>query len=103
MDSEKSCLAELPEPWYWTEQDLGYQLAIEVGKAHILYKKPVITLARRLDKDDVLFQVENSFAIVHLTWSRKAHSEATWPITKIYTSWSSVREQIDEDAEDYNS
>jgi hypothetical protein len=76
---------ELPKPWYWTDQDLTRQLVNEIGSNHVLYGKILKTLARRQDNDDVLFLVnEQTFAVVHLTWSQQRHSERHWPKTQLY-------------------
>jgi hypothetical protein len=96
---------ELPEPWYWSEQDLNDQLSSELGEKHLLFRKKVITLARREDNDDVLFQILNSefeFAVVHLTWSGNIDEEGKWPITKTYKNWNDLFEnRIKVDHEDY--
>lgn len=49
---------ELPEPWFWTNDDMSVQLKWEVGKRHVLYGKNVRTLARRYDQDDFLFALD---------------------------------------------
>lgn len=78
---------ELPEPWYWTEQDFADQLKKEVIKGHVLFGKTVKTLARRQDNDDVLFLVDNKkFAVVHLTWSGLS-SHTGLPRTEVYETW----------------
>jgi len=79
---------ELPEPWYWTEQDLTNQAGREIGRTHVLYGKELKTLARRQDNDDVLFHVDNEkFAVVHLTWSGQRHGDNRWPTTEIFENW----------------
>ena len=96
---------ELPEPWYWTEQDLSDQLSSELSEKHILYGMKVITLARRQDNDDVLFQIFNyefEFAVVHLTWSGNIDKQGKWPTTKTYKDWGDLYEnRIKVDHEDY--
>ncbi|WP_190811668.1 hypothetical protein [Flagellimonas sp. S3867] len=94
---------ELPEPWYWTNQNLSGQLEKEIGKSHILFDKKVKTLARRQDNDDVLFLVEdNSFAVVHLTWSNNSHYDGQYPITLEYDSWEELYEnRILKDKEEF--
>ena len=82
---------ELPEPWYWTDQDLGGQLQTELSDDHQLKNKIVKTIARRQDRDDVLFELDdNKFAVVHLTWQRTAHSDTRWPTTKFFNDWQDV-------------
>ena len=86
MDFNKSTV--LPEPWYWTEQDLTNQLEREIGKTHILYGKTTKTLARRQDNDDVLFLVDNEkFAVVHLTWTSQRQTDNRWPRTQLFDNW----------------
>ena len=51
--TEPDITIELPEPWYWTDQDLSDQLYSELISGHILYGKKAKSLARRGDKDDV--------------------------------------------------
>jgi hypothetical protein len=83
----------LPEPWYWTDQDLSGQLYKEITNEHILFGKKVKTLARRQDKDDVLYEVDNSdlkYAVVHLTWSENFHEDGNFPITTVYEDWVNV-------------
>ncbi|MXV50771.1 hypothetical protein GS399_07280 [Pedobacter sp. HMF7647] len=93
--SEPNQTKELPEPWYWTEQDLNEQLASELSFRHILYEKKVQTLARRGDNDDVLFRVFNSefkYAVVHLSWSGSINKEGHWPTVQIYKDWDDLYE-----------
>jgi len=96
---------ELPEPWYWTDQDLNDQLASDLSSKHFLYKKTVQTLARREDNDDVLYQVANTdfeFAVVHLTWSKSIDREGKWPAVKTYKDWKDLYEnRIIVDHQDY--
>lgn len=82
---------ELPEPWYWTEDDLTKQLKKEIHYSHILYNKHIKTIARREDQDDVLFELEDKkFAVVHLTWRELPHANNMWPTTKMYNNWEDV-------------
>ena len=94
---------ELPEPWYWTNQNLSGQLKKEISKNHLLFDKKVETLARRQDNDDVLFLVEdNSYAVVHLTWSNNPHYDGQYPITFQYDSWEELYEyRILKDKEEF--
>lgn len=94
--------AELPEPWYWTEQDLSKQLKIEVSSDHLLKNKRVKTIARRQDNDDVLFELERGeFAVVHLTWKTTAHDNPKWPTTTLYSTWKDVSAMILKDAAEF--
>lgn len=86
-------ISELPEPWYWTIQDLSQQLETELNQDHILKGKRTKTVARRQDNDDVLFEIENGkYAVIHLTWLKFAHKNTLFPITEIYTNWQDVFE-----------
>lgn len=79
---------KLPEPWYWTEQDLTGQLEREISKNHILYGRTTKTLAKRQDNDEVLFHVDNEkFAVVHLTWSSQQQTDNHWPKTQLFDTW----------------
>lgn len=44
------------------------ELRRELHPQHPLYGKAVTAIARRIDCDDVIFAVNNRFALVHLTW-----------------------------------
>jgi len=90
---QKKMLPELKEPWLLIEERsvdaTGAELRREVGPRHVLKGKKVRALARRQDCDDVLFAIEdgsNTFAVVHLTYSRKEESDPQWPSTQIFSS-----------------
>lgn len=78
------------EPWTAVKPDdlrLEEELQRELSRVHPLYEKHVKALARRTDRDDVLFAVERTakpYAVVHLTWRRE--SSAEWPWTTWYAS-----------------
>lgn len=83
---------KLPEPWYWDATDLTTQLTIELSPTHILKNVSGKSIARRQDMDDVLFElkdVENRYAVVHLTWSRHPQ-EAPFPMTQLYKDWNDL-------------
>jgi len=96
---------ELPEPWYWTDVSLNDRLASETGVNHILYGKKVLTLARRNDNDDVLYEVfamDFKYAVVHLTWSNNNHEDGRWPMTETYKDWQDVyQNRLITDYQDY--
>jgi hypothetical protein len=57
------------KPWHSNDIDLTVQLHREINKKHILYGKPIKSIARRQD-NDVLFEVNGAdfkYAMVHLT------------------------------------
>lgn len=83
------------KPWHPDKTDLTVQLHREISKKHILYNKPVRTIARRQDNDDVLFEVDNAdfkYALVHLTWTQKTLEDSKYPRTETYKSWQEAYE-----------
>ncbi len=66
------------EPWYPVTdaavcEGLAAQLAIELGKKHVLFGARATLLARRDDTDDALFLLEDGrVAEVHMTWRKSA-------------------------------
>lgn len=105
MNANQPNREELPEPWYWTDVDLNDRLASETGINHILYGKKVLTLARREDNDDVLYEVfgmDFKYAVVHLTWSNNNHADGRWPMTETYKDWQDVYDsRLVTDHQDY--
>jgi len=84
------------EPWYSVSDNpaqvaaLQRELARELSAGHPLHGLPVRTLARRQDRDDVLFAVEDGsgrVAVVHLTWTRNPPEQPPWPGTVVYLSF----------------
>jgi hypothetical protein len=65
-----------PEPWYpiidvTAARTLADELARELGEGHLLFDVAVEAVARRADRDDVLFRLldgSGRLALVHLTW-----------------------------------
>jgi hypothetical protein len=83
------------KPWHSDNKDLTIQLHREINKKHILNNKPLKTIARRQDNDDVLFEVDNAdfkYAMVHLTWSQKTLKDSKYPRTETYENWQEVYE-----------
>jgi hypothetical protein len=79
------------EPWVATGDTapaLARELAAEVGPGHPLFGASVAALARRLDRDDVLFAVAGDarHAVVHLTWGGRLESDPAWPAVTFYAS-----------------
>jgi hypothetical protein len=87
------------EPWSAVIDEamrakLEGELAREVGRGHILFRRPARALARRYDQDDVLFAIGNpsQLAVVHLTWA--AHPEGpAWPSTSLFDEMSGFAEE----------
>lgn len=100
--------AELPEPWELIDNDalrltILNELKQELGSQHTLYKMPLTAIGRRIDRDDVLMQLEDGsgYVIVHLTWAGRVEADPRWPITRYFDSWSDVFAQILCDGEWY--
>jgi hypothetical protein len=83
---------ELLEPWLevMTEaQQLENELAAELGPQHPLRGRRMRALARRQDRDDVLFvSVDDPLviAVVHLTYANRPELDSHWPGTTFYDS-----------------
>jgi hypothetical protein len=80
------------EPWAPIERAeeriaLETELRRELGAAHPLSGLSAVALARRHDRDDVLFEIDlGRVAEVHLTWRQGREPDARWPETIIYDS-----------------
>ncbi len=80
-------------PWVAIKQNITQledELARELLDAHILCGKKVRAIARRIDNDDVLFEVDDQdyqYAVVHLTWSGKQESSKEYPWTVLYSNF----------------
>ncbi len=79
------------DPWACLSDDqerdrLDAELHREVGPGHVLFQSKVRALARRTDRDDVLFEVDDgpTVAVVHLTYA--VESKPDWPATRLYAS-----------------
>lgn len=82
---------ELPKGWRLLNEkesrSMEEELSKEVCNEHVLYKKKVIAIARREDRDDFLFSAINAkhpLYSVHLTWSQE--SDPLWPKTTAFTN-----------------
>ncbi|QTN21547.1 hypothetical protein HZ992_15305 [Rhizobacter sp. AJA081-3] len=78
------------EPWYALAEDecadLSAELTRELPVGHELEGISVKCLARRQDRDDVLFELKDGsgrLAAVHLTW--QVESKPPWPSAVIYS------------------
>jgi hypothetical protein len=79
------------EPWFELSEDecqkLSTELHRELPAGHVLKGLSVKCLARRQDRDDVLFEFADGsgrLASVHLTW--QVEREPPWPSAVIYAS-----------------
>ena len=60
----------------------------KVPPQHVLYGLKARAVAIRIDRDDVLFEIEVGempLRVVHLTWEKETDSR--WPSTKLFRSW----------------
>lgn len=93
------------EPWYSTdEQSLAAELQREAAQGHALFDVPVIVLARRQDRDDVLFELQdgsNRVAQVHLSW--QLESNPVWPHTQLFADRDAWLESMKKDHEEYGA
>jgi hypothetical protein len=67
---------------------LSAELASEVCPGHVLYGSRARAVATRIDRDDVLFEIEGGdmpLVVVHLTWAKE--SDSRWPVTRFFVGW----------------
>lgn len=99
---------QLKDPWRVLEhgraEAVDLQLQCELAPGHVLYGAEVRAVAARIDRDDVLFELNTSasqLAQVHLTWSTTPATNL-FPITKLFPGWDDwVREKLIPDCEEY--
>jgi len=79
------------EPWEEAADDaqrrhFETELQSELAEGHVLFGRQVTMLAQRVDRDDVLFEIDGGprVAVVHLTYS--AETSPRYPMTKLYES-----------------
>ena len=79
---------DLLEPWYQvSDPALVAELTRELPPGHALFGKDVRVIARRRDRDDVLFEIcdgTQRLAKVHLTYTKE--SDPSWPSTQLFSS-----------------
>lgn len=79
----------MEDPWWVITKSMAEGLTTELIKelssSHILYGKKAVAVARRQDKDDVVYWVNelDKYAIVHLTYNKENSSE--FPKTELFT------------------
>ena len=82
-------LSELREPWIAVDKEertaLEAELVRETSEGHELYQISAAAIARRIDRDDVLYVHDAGISVVHLTYSPSELSP--WPSTYTYESW----------------
>jgi hypothetical protein len=95
----------LLEPWYEvTDAALVAELHRELAPGHLLYGKNVTVLARRRDRDDVLFELcdgTRRLAQVHLTYATE--SDPAWPSTQLFDSRAAWAESMRADKAAYDA
>ena len=66
---------------------LAAELRKECPPGHILHGLPTRAVATRIDRDDVLFEIEgiSQLAVVHLTW--REEKDPRWPSTTLFGNW----------------
>jgi hypothetical protein len=67
---------------------LAARLQSEIPKEHVLYGLRLRAVATRIDRDDVLFEIDGGqmpLALVHRTWRKETSPD--WPRTKLFPSW----------------
>jgi len=85
MNGNKELLLEPWELINYKNDCFESELYKEINKGHILFNLKAKAIAKKIDCDDVLFELENNeFALVHLTWTMKTEESSDWPKTTIY-------------------
>ena len=100
-------LSTLCPPWVAIGGDgEGFvsELRREITRGHVLFsRKDVQAIARREDRDDVLFVVDDMLAVVHLTYS-PSEADPRWPHTELYGSWHEfLSERMNVDATEFDA
>jgi len=84
-------------------ETLSAWLESEIPPKHVLYGSKARAVATRIDRDDVLFEIQGGdmpLAVVHMTWRRE--TDPRWPSTKLYQSWEQwVRDEMIPAHEEY--
>ena len=84
-------MTEFLLPWKPVEDaadSLAAELDRETVPSHPLFGESVRALARRIDCDDVLFELlrpQGGYAVVHLTWNEE--QDPRWPRTHLHDSF----------------
>ena len=96
------------EPWTRIENYAGNfddELRREVSPGHLLHSRAIRAIARRTDRDDVLFEVEAPdfrFAVVHLSWAGSEAQHPDWPAAQAFTTFEEwVATRMDRDHEEF--
>jgi hypothetical protein len=91
-EGRKRVKLNIIEPWHPITTDreraaMETELLVELREGHSLFGLAVVAAARRLDQDDVLFELEDGrVAGVHLTWRGRKEVDDRYPRTEIFKS-----------------
>lgn len=102
-------LIDFVEPWVAVGSEgasLEAELRRELSPDNALSDFNAQAIGRRIDCDDVLFEVRDEkadfkLALVHLTWSSKVETSPL-PIRKLFADAEAFNNQMGLDAQDYN-
>lgn len=73
--------------------DLEAELAREVPVGHVLAGLPVIAVAARKLRKEIVYRLpDGRWAWVHLTWTRE--TDPAWPSTVVAESWAALVEEL---------
>jgi hypothetical protein len=82
---------QLGAPWEPIDPSMAAKFedeyATEIGRGHPLYGVAVRAIGRRIDRDDVLFELLRhlcDYAVVHLTWSGREEPDPCWPSFELF-------------------
>ncbi len=96
---------EFLDPWYQvSDPALVAELKRELPPGHALYGKEVRVLARRMDRDDVLYEIcdgSQRLAKVHLTFAKER--DPIWPLTEFFSSQAEWIASMHVDSADYGA
>jgi hypothetical protein len=89
---------EFLKPWQRLNFEQGEPLLrevlTEISPGYALYGMPLVPIARSLQADDVLFQLDdNRVVTVHITY-RRAPEPPPWPSSRIYENLDAWVEEI---------
>jgi hypothetical protein len=93
-----------PEPWAAitdaeTAQANEAELQRELPEGHVLAGESVHAIARRQDRDDILFALSRDrWAIVHLTWRGAREPDQRWPTAVLLASERELADRLREDS-----
>lgn len=68
------------------QSGLERELAAEAPPDHRLYGQRAIATAKCGGCDDVIFRLDNGWALVRLTWTQRAE-QLPWPTTFVTDTW----------------